>query len=122
VAAAPRRKLRRQRGRQVPAALGRYRLREQQPAQSLRAVRIGGSIAFIGLLGGVSAPVNTYEVVTENVELHGIETGSAQMYQDMTSFIDDRHLTLLSTQSHHSLTSRPPSTDSPPAATSARSC
>jgi NADPH:quinone reductase-like Zn-dependent oxidoreductase len=61
--------------------------------QSLRAVRISGSIAFIGLLGGISAPVNTYELVTKNVELHGIETGSAQMYQDMTRFIDDRHLT-----------------------------
>jgi NADPH:quinone reductase-like Zn-dependent oxidoreductase len=61
--------------------------------QSLRAVRIGGSIAFIGLLAGLSAPVNTYEFVTKNVELHGIETGSAQMYQDMTRFIDQHHLT-----------------------------
>lgn len=56
--------------------------------QSLRAVRIGGSIAFIGLLAGLSAPVNTYELVTKNVELHGIETGSAEMYRDMARFID----------------------------------
>jgi NADPH:quinone reductase-like Zn-dependent oxidoreductase len=56
--------------------------------QSLRAVRIGGSIAFIGLLAGLSAPVNTYELVTKNVELHGIETGSAEMYRDMVRFID----------------------------------
>ncbi len=55
---------------------------------SLRAVRIGGSIAFIGLLAGLSAPINTYELVTKNVELHGIETGSAQMYRDMARFID----------------------------------
>ena len=61
--------------------------------QSLRAVRIGGSIAFVGLLGGTSAPVSTYQFVTKNVELHGIETGSAQMYLDMARFIDDRHLT-----------------------------
>ena len=45
--------------------------------QSLRAVRIGGSIAFIGLIGGVSAQVNTYDFVTRNLELHGIETGTA---------------------------------------------
>jgi NADPH:quinone reductase-like Zn-dependent oxidoreductase len=56
--------------------------------QSLRAVRIGGSIAFIGLLAGLSAPINTYELVTKNVELHGIETGSAEMYRDMARFID----------------------------------
>jgi NADPH:quinone reductase-like Zn-dependent oxidoreductase len=60
--------------------------------ESLRAVRIGGSIAFIGLLGGVSAPVNTYELVTKNVELHGIETGSAEMYQDMARFIEKHRL------------------------------
>lgn len=59
---------------------------------SLRAVRIGGAIAFIGLLGGTTAQVSTYEFVTKNVTLHGIETGSAQMYQDMARFIDDRHL------------------------------
>lgn len=57
---------------------------------SLRAVRIGGSISFIGLLAGLGAPIHTYELVTKNVELHGIETGSAQMYRDMARFID-RH-------------------------------
>lgn len=57
--------------------------------QSLRAVRIGGSIAFIGLLAGLSAPINTYELVTKNVELHGIETGSAEMYRDMARFVDE---------------------------------
>ncbi|WP_432824840.1 zinc-dependent alcohol dehydrogenase family protein [Dactylosporangium sp. CA-092794] len=61
--------------------------------RSLRAVRIGGSIAFIGLLAGRSASINTYEFVTKNVDLHGIETGSAQMYRDMTRFIDDHHVT-----------------------------
>jgi NADPH:quinone reductase-like Zn-dependent oxidoreductase len=60
--------------------------------QSLHAVRIGGSIAFVGLLAGASAPINTYEFVTKNVDIHGIETGSAAMYRDMTAFIDDHHL------------------------------
>jgi len=61
--------------------------------QSLRAVRVSGSIAFIGLLAGLSAPINTYDFVTKNVDLHGIETGSAQMYRDMARFIDDHRLT-----------------------------
>lgn len=61
--------------------------------QSLRSVRIGGSIAFIGLIGGTSAPINTYEFVTKNVSLHGIETGSAEMYRDMRRVIDQERLT-----------------------------
>jgi NADPH:quinone reductase-like Zn-dependent oxidoreductase len=61
--------------------------------QSLRSVRIGGSIAFIGLLGGVRGDIDTYELVTKNVDLYGIETGSAQMYRDMTRFIDENRLT-----------------------------
>lgn len=59
---------------------------------SLRSIRVGGSIAFIGLLGGVSADISTYEFVTKNVDLHGIETGSALMYRDMVRFIDDNRL------------------------------
>jgi NADPH:quinone reductase-like Zn-dependent oxidoreductase len=59
---------------------------------SLQSVRIGGSIAFIGLLAGVSAPINTYEFVTRNVDLHGIETGSAEMYRGMADFIDEHEI------------------------------
>ena len=56
--------------------------------RSLRSVAISGSIAFIGLIAGLRAPVNTYEFVTKNVDLHGIETGSAEMYREMASFIE----------------------------------
>lgn len=56
---------------------------------SLRAVRIGGSISFIGLIAGFSAAVNTYEFVTKNLSIHGIETGSHEMYQEMAAFIDE---------------------------------
>jgi NADPH:quinone reductase-like Zn-dependent oxidoreductase len=59
---------------------------------SLRAVRIGGSVAFIGLLGGLRADVATYQFVTRNVELHGVETGSAEMYRAMSGFIDEHRL------------------------------
>jgi NADPH:quinone reductase-like Zn-dependent oxidoreductase len=56
---------------------------------SLAAVRVGGTIAFVGLLAGLAAPINTYEFVTRNVTLHGIETGSQKMYTQMAAFIDD---------------------------------
>jgi NADPH:quinone reductase-like Zn-dependent oxidoreductase len=55
---------------------------------SLRAVRIGGRIAFIGLIAGRAAQVNTYEFVTRNVSVEGIETGSREMYERMAEFID----------------------------------
>jgi NADPH:quinone reductase-like Zn-dependent oxidoreductase len=59
---------------------------------SLAAVRLGGTIAFVGLLAGVSAKVNTYGFVTKNVTLHGIETGSQEMYAELAAFVDDHAL------------------------------
>ena len=56
---------------------------------SLRAVRVGGSISFVGLIAGLSASINTYEFVTRNVTIHGIETGSREMYEQLATFIDE---------------------------------
>jgi NADPH:quinone reductase-like Zn-dependent oxidoreductase len=56
--------------------------------RSLRAVRVSGSISFIGLLAGVAAPINTYEFVKRNVRLHGIETGSRAIFEDMNRWIE----------------------------------
>jgi NADPH:quinone reductase-like Zn-dependent oxidoreductase len=55
---------------------------------SLEAVKVGGTISFIGLIAGQSANVNTYHFVTKNVTIHGIETGSREMYEELASFID----------------------------------
>jgi NADPH:quinone reductase-like Zn-dependent oxidoreductase len=60
--------------------------------RSLRAVRIGGSIAFIGLMTGLAAQIHTYEFVTRNVTIHGIETGSRQMFEQMNAFLAERQL------------------------------
>jgi NADPH:quinone reductase-like Zn-dependent oxidoreductase len=60
--------------------------------RSLRAVRISGTICFIGLIAGLSAPINTYEFVTRNVHLHGIETGSRAMFEEMNHFIEEHEL------------------------------
>jgi NADPH:quinone reductase-like Zn-dependent oxidoreductase len=56
---------------------------------SLAALRIGGTISFVGLLAGLAARINTYEFVTKSVTLHGIETGSHEMYGQMADFVDD---------------------------------
>jgi NADPH:quinone reductase-like Zn-dependent oxidoreductase len=55
---------------------------------SLDSVRIGGQIAFIGLLAGLKAEVSTYKLVTTNASLHGIETGSREMLEELVAFID----------------------------------
>jgi NADPH:quinone reductase-like Zn-dependent oxidoreductase len=56
--------------------------------RSLQAVKLSGTICFIGLLGGLSAPVHTYQFVTKNVRIHGIETGSREMFEEMNRFIE----------------------------------
>ncbi|MGI5131671.1 zinc-dependent alcohol dehydrogenase family protein [Pseudonocardia sp. CA-107938] len=56
---------------------------------SLASVRIGGTIAFIGLIAGRAAEINTYEFVTRNVTVHGIETGSHEMFAELAAFVDE---------------------------------
>lgn len=56
---------------------------------SLKAVKIGGTVSFIGLIAGTAASINTYEFVTKNVTIHGIETGSREMLEEMVQFIDE---------------------------------
>ena len=60
--------------------------------RSLRAVRVSGTISFIGLLAGLAAPIDTYRFVTRNVHLHGIETGSRTMFENMNRLIEDQDL------------------------------
>jgi len=56
--------------------------------RSLNAVKLSGTISFIGLMAGLRAPINTYQFVTKNVRIHGIETGSREMFEEMNRFIE----------------------------------
>ncbi|HEV2860930.1 MAG TPA: NAD(P)-dependent alcohol dehydrogenase [Pyrinomonadaceae bacterium] len=56
--------------------------------RSLNAVKLSGTISFIGLLAGMSAPINTFQFVAKNVRLHGIETGSREMFEEMNGFVE----------------------------------
>jgi NADPH:quinone reductase-like Zn-dependent oxidoreductase len=59
---------------------------------SLAAVRIGGTISMIGLIGGLTAAVSVYRFVTKNVTVHGIETGSLEMHDEVAAFVDEHRL------------------------------
>jgi len=60
--------------------------------RSLRAVKVSGTISFIGLIAGLAARIDTYRFVTRNVQIHGIETGSREMFEEMNAFIEARGL------------------------------
>jgi|SRR5215213_1168778 len=55
--------------------------------RSLQAVRLSGTISVIGLLGGTSAPVETFGFVEKNVRLHGIYIGSREMFEEMSQAV-----------------------------------
>ncbi|MFN6962702.1 MAG: zinc-dependent alcohol dehydrogenase family protein [Pyrinomonadaceae bacterium] len=59
---------------------------------SLQLVRVGGTVSFIGLIAGLSAPVDLYQFVMRSITLHGIETGSREMFEEMNLFISDKRL------------------------------
>ena len=56
---------------------------------SLDAARVGAHIAFIGLIGGLSAPTDSYRFVQKYVTIHGIESGSREMLERLAQFVDD---------------------------------
>jgi NADPH:quinone reductase-like Zn-dependent oxidoreductase len=50
-------------------------------ARSLAAVRLGGTIAMVGRLGGTTAAIDLFEFVEKNVRFEGILTGSRAMLE-----------------------------------------
>ena len=56
--------------------------------QSLRAVRLGGKIAVIGILGGFVKDLNVAAIFSANVFIHGITVGSREQFESMTRAIE----------------------------------
>ena len=56
--------------------------------QSLRACRVGGHIAMIGVLSGREGPVSTALLMTKNIRLQGVTVGSRQHQLDMVRAIE----------------------------------
>lgn len=57
-------------------------------AQSLRAVRVGGTIALIGVLSGAAAALDLGRVVTQAVRLLGVTLGARSSFEDMVRAIE----------------------------------
>lgn len=74
----------------------------QTLTQSLRASRIGGHIAMIGVLSGREGPVSTALLMTKNIRLQGVTVGSHRHQREMVRAIEvngiapviDRHFAL----------------------------
>ncbi|HEY1507208.1 MAG TPA: NAD(P)-dependent alcohol dehydrogenase [Stellaceae bacterium] len=62
----------------------------QSLAQSIRAVRTGGTVALIGVLSGAKAEIELGRVVTRGLRLQAITLGSRDDFEAMVQFID-RH-------------------------------
>lgn len=56
--------------------------------QSLKAVRIGGHIAIIGVVGGAGDGVNPAVLIGNNARLQGVTVGSRDMFEAMCRAID----------------------------------
>jgi len=64
----------------------------QSLAQSLRAVRAGGSIALIGVLSGGRAVLNLGPVVTRQVRMLGVTVGSRERLVEMIAAMTMRQI------------------------------
>jgi len=65
---------------------------EKSLDQSLRAVRVSGTVALIGVLSGGIAPLNLGRVVTQHVRLQGVTIGNRDMFEAMVRAIERHRL------------------------------
>jgi NADPH:quinone reductase-like Zn-dependent oxidoreductase len=56
-------------------------------AQSIRAVRVGGTLSLIGVLGGAKPDFNLAHVVMQNIRLQGVTVGSRDQLEHMLAAI-----------------------------------
>lgn len=56
--------------------------------KSVRAVRVGGTVALIGVLSGAAGNINLGSVVTQNIRLQGVTVGARDLFQDMVKGIE----------------------------------
>jgi len=55
--------------------------------KSLASLRPGGRVCLIGVLTGVSGPVNTAAILRRHLRVHGIYVGSREMFEEMNRAI-----------------------------------
>ena len=64
----------------------------QTLAQSLRAVRIGGTVALIGVLSGALAELDLGRVVTQSLRLQGVTLGARDAFEAMVRAIEQHRM------------------------------
>lgn len=55
--------------------------------EAVAAVRLGGTIAFVGFLAGMSTDVDLITFMSKSVRVQAIDVGSRQMFEDMNKAI-----------------------------------
>ena len=65
---------------------------ERTPRQSLRAVRVGGTISLIGVLAGAKMDVKLGPIVTRHIRLQGITVGSRDGFDARARAISQHRL------------------------------
>ena len=60
--------------------------------QSIMAVRLGGHIAVIGLLSGMTKDMNVAAIFSQNVKISGVTVGSRAMVEDMVRAIEQNDI------------------------------
>ena len=56
--------------------------------QSMKAIRIGGHVAIVGVVAGLGGPFNTVSLIGNSAKLQGLSVGSRDMFEAMCRFID----------------------------------
>ncbi|HEV2531928.1 NAD(P)-dependent alcohol dehydrogenase [Phenylobacterium sp.] len=60
--------------------------------QSMRAIRIGGHIAIIGVVAGAGNPFNPASLIGNSAKLQGLSVGSREMFEAMCRAIDQHRI------------------------------
>lgn len=56
--------------------------------QSLESVRVGGTVAVIGVLGGLEASVSSLQIIQRNIRLQGVLVGPRLMFEEMNRAVE----------------------------------
>ncbi len=56
--------------------------------ESMKAVRIGGHIAIVGVVAGFGGPFNTASLIGNSARIQGLSVGSRDMFEAMCRFIE----------------------------------
>ena len=61
-------------------------------SQSLEAVKVGGHVAMVGLLGGIAADLPVIPMLAKQVRLQGCLAGSRQDQIDLVAFLEKHRI------------------------------